>query len=236
MAEVVLTAVAVAAAPMAVAALVSEASMAVRVDTTGALDPTVAIAVSNGQDTKAAADMDEWAEKCHRRAVPARPGVRLHCLGPTLRRDGTRLDDPRAATKLPVGASKWPEPMGHGTPSVAPALPVESRQQPPGSGATASSRMAEPLAARAGVEEIGAAEAGADGVAAGDTLVMDLAGDAGPAAGDSALDGELAGIPTGPCIPILIGTTSGGAIPTATMLRLTTFILTLLKVRGVGLR
>ena len=131
----VLTAAAV-AAPMAVAALVSEAPTGARVVTAAALVPIAGIAVAKGRDTGPAAGTAGWAERCQRRVVLARAGVRRHWLALTLRRDGTRSDDPRAPAK-PAGASKWREPMVRGTPLVADGVPWE-RARPPASEATES--------------------------------------------------------------------------------------------------
>jgi hypothetical protein len=193
--------------------------------------PTAVIAAVNGKGTGVVAGTGGWAENRHRHAIPAQQGVRHHWVVLTPRQDGTRLNVPAAAAGRPQ-VTEWELPTVNGTPLVAPTVLLELRwQRTAGSAGTASSRTAAHGVAGAGAAEVGVEEAGA---VVGAIPVMDLAGDAGPADGDLAMVGVLAGIPIGRCIRILTGTTCGGVIPTATMLRPTTFILTLLRTTRVA--
>ena len=136
-------------------------------------------------------------------------------------------------------AAKWELPTVNGIPLAAPTVRQERRLRAPGSEEIAGSTMAPASVARAGavedgVAEVGEEEAGEDGAVAGVIPATDLAGDAGPAAGDLDLVGVLTGILFGRCIRILTGAIWGGVILTATMLRLTTFILIPLKAGRVA--
>jgi hypothetical protein len=216
---------AVAAASTAVVVVAPTAVVVVA--PTEAQVPMAAIAAVNGKGTEVVADMGGWAENRHRHAIPAQQGVHRHWVGLTPRRDGTRLDDPAAAAERPQ-VTEWELPTVNGTPLVAPTVLLELRwQRTPGSAGMGSSPTAEHSVAEALAAEALAAEHSAAGAAVGAIPVMDLAGDAGPADGALASVGALAGILIGRCIRILTGTTCGGVILTATMLRPTTFILTL---------
>lgn len=205
-----------------------EASMAV--DTAASMVanvPTGGFAAVRGKATEVVADTEEWAENQRRHAITAQPGVRRLWLAQIPRRDGTRfLHDPAAmAERLQV--AKWELPTVNGTPLAAPTVRQGLRWRTPGSAAMASSTtaatsVAEPGVAKAGAAEDGVAEAG---VVDGAIPVTDLAGDAGPAAGDLDLAGVLPGILFGRFTRILTGATWGGVTLTATILRPTIFIL-----------
>lgn len=117
-----------------------------------------------------------------------------------------------------------PFPTANGTHLAGHAVRSEPQPMPTSEGMASSHTSAEAGEVEAGVA-VGAGVA-EDGAATG------LAGAAGPADGDLASVGVLAGILFGRSIRILIGTTSHGVILTATLPRLTTFIL--IPPRGEG--
>ena len=90
---------------------------------------TVAIA-AEGRCTAVAADMEGWAEGCHRHAVPVEEelGPRRATAFETLRRDGIRLRD-RVAAAAQMARARLAFTrrlrMGSGIPSEAPTVRLD---------------------------------------------------------------------------------------------------------------